>query len=280
MIKYEAFDILIPRDNLSCADSFARDELQHAIGNATCYDPALASSFPKALGFHQGMQVVRWQDNIGRHLCLGVKCGSSLQEPSVELQTCINGSETLHAARNQWSVGGRDDVPLKGHEEFAFCAPDGTLSLVSFKTFGYRCSSGAQSDRLLFLTAEVNALKGIRKFAYFRCLSCDELFGVYVGAIGVLITVAIATTTLCFTDVARPLLQVRNGDWSLGTLMQSACEAETANRSQLHTRKRLALDVVLRCAAALALGSALGMGFFYVPWQVFLVNQGQACDAA
>ena len=72
------------------------------------------------------------------------------------------------------------------------------------------------------LNDEVAALKGIRYFAYFRCLSYDELFGVYVGVTGVLMTVAVTTATLYVTDVVRPLLLAGRGDWSWNAVEQSA----------------------------------------------------------
>ena len=273
-IRYNALDVILPRSASACGESFARDELQRAIALGTCYDPALS----EALGFPQDMQVIRWQDTVGRGLYLGVRCRTTFQVPLDSLGACINSSVDLHAARGQWSVTGSSDMRLKGAGESVFCSPGGTLSLFMFQPDAYRCINGVQGNRAPLLSNEIVPLQGIRRFAYFRCLSYNELFAVYVGIIGVLITVAMTTTTLYFTDVARPLLQAETRDWPWGTQRQSASDTESANNNQRYMREKVVLDVILRCAAALAVGGVLGMGFIYVPWRVFL--DSRVCDGA
>ena len=130
------------------------------------------------------------------------------------------------------------------------------------------------------LNDEVNALKGIRSFAYFRCMSYDELFGVYVGTVGVLMSVALATSALCVTDVARPLLLAGHEDWSWDGAQHSACGADPEAKGRRYVRVLKALDVVLRCLAGCAVGTALGTCLVYVPWQTFYNHNESTCTTA
>ena len=111
----------------------------------------------------------------------------------------------------------------------------------------------------------------------FNFLSYDELFGVYVWTIGVLMTVAMATTALYVTDVARPMLLAGCGDWSWDAVQQSATFADKKVSERRCARVQTVVDVVLRCSAGCAAGSALGMLLIYVPWLAFLNHQAQAC---
>ena len=71
------------------------------------------------------------------------------------------------------------------------------------------------------LKDEVDALKAVQKYPYFRCVTYDELFAVYVGILGVLIAIALTTTALFITDVARPMLLAGRESWSWDNLKSS-----------------------------------------------------------
>ena len=176
------------------------------------------------------MEIVRWLDRFGKGIYLGVNCDSSLRNASRDLQHCLNSSQQLGDAMGAWTSDFRDDaIPvdrssfqLKGDKPGAFCPATGTLEIYFFTPLAYRCNNGVQSANVSLLNDEVAALKGIRSFAYFRCMSYDELFGVYVGTVGVLMSVALATSALYVTDVARPLLLAGREAWSWDGAQQSA----------------------------------------------------------
>ena len=101
----------------------------------------------------------------------------------------------------------------------------------------------------------------------------------YVGIIGVLIAIALTTTTLFNTDVARPMLLAGRESWSWDNL-ESSNSNMCSDSERQWVREQNILDGVLRCAASFAGGGVLAMGLVYLPWQAFLNHQGQACDAA
>ena len=278
--RWKSLDWVHPTDRSACANSFEAGRLQTAIDDGACFFPGNASKdtamFPNDLGFPLGMDVVRWLDEVNKGIFLGVKCNGQDDAGRSALVHCISSSETVHNATGQWEAGGSTNATLKGPQEGAFCAPNGTLSLRSFPV-PYRCSDGAQSSSIHMLNDESDALKAVQRFAYFRCLSYDELYAVYVGIIGVLIAVSLTTTTLFFTDVARPMFIAGREDWSWDMSRQRIGVEDSVRH---YTREKNMLDVFLRCAAALAVGSVLGMGCVYAPWRAFLDKQGQECSAA
>ena len=187
-----------------------------------------------------------------------------------------------------WTSDFRDDaIPedrssfqLKGDKPGAFCPANGTLEIYFFTPLVYRCNNGVQSANVSLLNDEVAALKGIRSFAYFRCMSYDELFGVYVGTVGVLMSVALATSALYVTDVARPLLLAGREDWSWDAVHQSAGITDPEAKGRRYVRVLKVVDVVLRCLAGCAVGTALGTCLVYAPWLAFYDHNTSTCTAA
>ena len=277
--RWRSFDWISPADRSACKNNFDVDRLQLALKNGTYFDPVNASrdiaEFPSDLGFPQGMAVVRWLDEYNRGMFLGVKCHGSIWSTPEELSQCISLSGRVHNASGLWDAHGRPDAPLKGPQDAAFC---GSMDNMTFKTFPhpYRCSNGAQSSSVQILEDERNALKAVLKFAYFRCVTYDELYAVYVGIIGVLIAAALTTTTLVFTDVLRPMLLAGRQAWSWDTVGPSVAGVASEDSKRRHVREANMIDVVLRCAASCAVGTLLGMSFLYVPYVVFIESQGQS----
>lgn len=238
------------------------------------------------------MQIVRWLDRSGKGIFLGVKCGSSLYSPLPELQRCLNSSALLGAVRGPWTPDfGTDPKPantanfsLHGRERGAFCPASSTLGMFLYRPspVQYQCSNGAQSTQVRLLNDEMSALEGTRSFAYFRCVSYNELFGVYVGTVGVLMSAALATGALYVTDVARPMLLAGREAWSwdLGDFRQSAGATSPGVEERRCERAKTVLEVILRCVAGCALGSALGMCLIHLPWRVFLDKHGRTCNPA
>ena len=297
--SWASLDVITPEDlynttgatrspaGVSCMEGSSAGVLNQTLVEGACYNPSPPvgdPDFPGDLGFPQGMQIVRWVDRFGKGIYLGVSCNSTLAEPSPELQRCINTSAQLANVRAAWTDFAHSQppvmVPLKGSEQGAFCPANRTLEIAFYPPSPYRCRYGAQLSNLSLLNDEVDALKGIPQFAYFQCLSYDELFGVYVGTVGVLMTVAMATTALYVTDVARPMLLAGCGAWSWDAAAQSIEKTDqtVCERRCMHVIK--VVDVVLRCTAGCAAGSALGMLFMYAPWLIFLNHQAQACKPA
>ena len=274
LYRWIKLDYIAPKDTSNCMDGFQAHMLQLAVNDGFCYSFANAfegvANFPNDLGFPKGMAVVRWLDDDNMGVFLGLVCNETLSS----IRSCINSSTTIHAVFGQWEVG-KANAPLKGPQEGAFCSPNGDLSLHILPRYPYQCNSGAQTSSVRVLKDQIDALKAVQKFAYFRCLSYDELFAVYVAIIGVLIAVALTTTTLFFTDVLRPMLFAGRQAWLWDTAGQTALNFYSGDTE----RMQVVFDVVLRCAAAFAAGSVLAMGLIYVPWRAYLNNQGQACDA-
>ena len=299
--SWASLDVITPEDTFngdtrsaagaSCAEGMSAGALAHALTNGTCFSPAAPFGDPgflRDLGFPSGMEIVRWLDRYGKGMYLGLNCGSTLIEPSLELQRCINSSAQLANARGAWSRNfDIDDKPvdqasfqLKGDDQGAFCPAYGNLRIYFFTPRSYRCSNGVQSRNVSLLNDEIAALKGVRYFAYFRCLSYDELNGVYVGTVGVLMSVAMATSALYVTDVARPMLLAAREDWSWDVVLQSAGAIDPEAKKRRWVRTQKVVDVILRCTAGCALGSALGMCLMYLPWRVFFYHHGQSCNPA
>ena len=211
-----------------------------------------------------------------------VKCGNSLHEPSEELQRCINSSAQLGHAMGAWSQDfAHDPMPdnpsgyqLKGSGQGAFCPANGTLQLSLFSTSPYRCQNGAQDSNVSLLNDEVQALKGNAYFPYFQCLSYDELFGVYVGVIGVLMSVAVATITLYVADVVRPMLLARRGDWSWNAVQEDAGVNHLQVNECSYVREKKIMDVFLRCIAGCIVGTVLGVTLIYAPWRTLAEHGG------
>ena len=293
---WDRLDVITPEDTYSPAsageagESCLEDYSTHARAvNGTCYSPAAPfgnPGFPSDLGFPRGMQIVRWLDRFGKGIFLGVKCGSSLHNPSPGLQRCINSSAQLSAVAGPWTPEfwadprPRDprNYSLHGHEHGAFCPANSTLGVVLYRPSLYQCSNGAQGSQVRLLNDEMAALTGVRYFAYFRCLSYDELFGVYVGTVGVLMSVALATGALYITDVARPMLLAGHEAWLWDVVLQSAGAIGPEVGERRCERAKTLFEVILRCVASCALGSSLGMILIYVPWQVFLSNHAHTCN--
>ena len=95
------------------------------------------------------------------------------------------------------------------------------------------------------LKDEIDALKAVQKYPYFRCVSYDELFAVYVGIIGVLIAIALTTTTLFITEVARPMLLAGRGSWSWDDPESSIGNMGSEDNERPYVREQNILDVVL-----------------------------------
>ena len=271
-----------------CAERMSSGTLASALAKKSRYHPCTPfgdPGFPGDLGFPPGMEIVRWLDRFGKGIYLGVSCNSSLTNASQDLQRCLNSSRQLGDAMGAWTSDFRDDaVPedrssfqLKGAKQGAFCPANGTLEISFFTPLSYRCNNGVQTSNASLLNDEVNALKGIRSFAYFRCMSYDELFGVYVGTVGVLMSVALATSALYVTDVARPLLLAGREDWSWDA---AACVADPEAKARRYVQLLKVLDVVLRCLAGCAVGTALGTCLVYAPWQSFYDHNVATCNAA
>ena len=225
------------------------------------------------------MDILRWLDDSNKGLFLGVRCSLYDLEDLVE---CINSSVVLHNTTGQWMQGGPHSQ-LKGDQRGAFCGPSGNLSMYIERDYPYHCTSGAEASSVRVLKDEIDALKAVQKYAYFRCVTYDELFAVYVGVIGVTIAVALTTTTLFFTDVVRPMLLAGRRSWTWDFKNRSVGLPSISSEDYPTGQCMLegdVLDMVLRCAAALAGGSVLGMSVVYVPWRTFLDGQGQACDEA
>lgn len=281
--RWKRLDWISPSTISTCEESFGAIDLQLAVNHSTCYYPANASrGIANNMGFPQGMGMVRWLDEVNKGLFLGLKCNSSMWQNKAKFDNCICSSKTVHSARGQWEVNG-SDAPLLGVEKGSFCAPDGKLRLQAWPRYPYRCSNGAQSSSIQVLADEREALSAGQRFFYFRCLTYDELYAVYVGIIGVLIAVALTTTTLFFTDVARPMVLAGKMAWAWDFKGDSADEVSSEDTDGLeqYVLEGNTLDVVLRCAAACVVGSVLGIGCMYVPWRVALeTNQGQACNSA
>ena len=293
---WDRLDVITPEDTFSPASAGTAGEncledysANARAANGTCYSPATPfgnPGFPSDLGFPRGMQIVRWLDRFGKGIYLGVRCGSSLYAPSPELQRCINSSAQLSAVAGPWTPEfwadprPRDprNYSLHGHEHGAFCPAESTLGVVLFGPSLYQCSNGAQSSQVRVLNEEMAAVEGVRYFAYLRCLSYDELFGVYVGTVGVLMSVALATGALYITDVARPMLLAGREAWSWDFALQRAGTTGPEVGERCCERAKTVLEVVLRCAAGCAVGSALGMCLIYVPWRVFSDNHAHICN--
>ena len=296
--SWDRLDVVTPEDTYDKASAGAagvlclEDYSTNALANnGTCFNPAApfgSPGFPRGLGFPRGMQIVRWLDRFGQGIFLGVKCGSSLHEPSPELRRCINSSAQLSAVAGPWTPEfwadprPRDprNYSLHGHEHGAFCPANSTLGVNLFRPSLYQCSNGAQSTQVRLLNDEMAALEGVRYFAYFRCLSYDELFGVYVGTVGVLMSVALATGALYVTDVARPMLLAGRGDWSWDFVVQSAGASGPEVGKRGCERAKTVFEVILRCIAGCIVGTALGMCLIYLPWRVFLDQHGRTCNPA
>ena len=264
----------------SCTEGLAAGALASALNKSKCYSPSGSirrGEFPNDLGFPQGMEILRWLDRFGKGIYLGVNCTTTLRTPSPGLQNCINSSPQLAQAKGLWSKeftrdfsepSNKSSFQLKGREQGAFCPASGVLDMTFSFPSSYRCSNGAQSTNLSILNNEIAAVEGIRYFAYFRCLSFDELFGVYVGTVGVLMGVALASIVVYVTKVARPMCLADRRDWSLDAVQQNAGVTHPMADEGRHVREKKLVDVILRCAAACAVGAMLGM-VLYVPWQGF-----------
>lgn len=222
------------------------------------------------------MGILRWLDESNKGLFLGFKCNGTQRL----LPDCITSNSYVHDLTGHWETGGFPNATLKGSQKSSFCPPEGRLSLHVSHDYPYHCTSGAEASSVRILKDEIDALKAVQKYAYFRCVTYDELFAVYVGVIGVLIAVALTTTTLFITDVARPMLLAGRESWSWDIVDSNVGDVCSEDSEQRYVREQNVLDVVLRCAASFAIGGVLAMGLIYLPWQAFLKNQGQACDAA
>ena len=297
--SWDRLDVITPkgmfeccRAGAACATCLQDSAIARAV-NGTCYSPAApfgSPGFPNALGFPRDMQIVRWLDRSGKGIFLGVKCSSSLDRPSPELLRCLSSSALLGAVRGPWTPDFRANAKpadpanfsLHGHEHGAFCPASSTLGMFLFRPspVQYQCSNGAQSTQVRLLNDEMAALEGTRSFPYFRCVSYDELFGVYVGTVGVLMSVALATGALYVTDVLRPMLLAGREAWSWDVVQQVAGATGTEAEDCRAERAKTVFEVILRCIAGCALGSALGMCLIYAPWRAFLNQHGRTCNPA
>ena len=177
-----------------------------------------------------------------------------------------------------------------------FCS-SGTEAYFDFPTcVPYRCINGASVKYLSRLNDEVTAARQQHRVWYFSCLSYDELFGVYIGIIGVAVTVVLGTFVLYSTDVILPLLKAGAGVWPImsGTVTDAEQEphAEGKGTKTMCTgwvNKRFkegvdmwsnrenpgcaGLNIFLRCVDSILLGLVMGamlvfawsMGYFAAP---------------
>ena len=299
--SWASLDVITPEDSFnnvtrSAAGGACADKLNGTLADVLArklqYNPAApfgTSGFPGDLGFPPGMEIVRWLDRYGKGIYLGVNCNSTLLDPSPELQHCINSSTELADTRGPWTQefdyhpkpADTASFQLRGEEEEgAFCPADGELRLFFFLPAPYRCSNGAQSGNVSLLNNEVSSLKGIRYFAYFRCLSYDELFGVYVGTVGVLMSVALATSALHVTDVARPLLLAGREAWSWDFVLQTEGATGPEVEQRHYEWAKTVFEVILRCVAGCVVGTAQGMCLIHLPWRSFLNDHAHTCTSA
>ena len=158
----------------------------------------------------------------------------------------------------------------------------------------YRCVNGAKVDHLYILNAEVTAARQQHKTPYFFCLSYDELFGLYIGIIGVAITVCLGTFVLVAVDVVTPLMQAGQSEWlkagpSAGfctqndtgswrwcypaSFMRGACMcAFGAGYGHMCTVGTVA-DIILRIVVSGVLGGMITIVALFSPWyKVYIEN--------
>ena len=243
--RWKRLDWIFPGNtsNDVCAEGSKAEHLQSANFSGSCYLVNASkdlAEFPERMGFPQGMGMLRWLDEVNKGLYLGLTCDNSMWSNRERFYECISSSKMVHDAYGQWEPKGNGTL-VGDIMNGSFCAPapEGQLRLQTWPRYPYRCVDGAQSSSHQALEGERNDLKALLKFSYFRCVSYDELFAVYVAIIGMLIAVAMTTTTLFFTEVACPLLE----------------------------RKVSVPEVIFRCAAAAFVGVVLGLTFIYIPWQ-------------
>ena len=167
--------------------------------------------------------IMRWVDNFNNGIYLGLrpndvweKCFSSLAS-WIDVTKGVLTSDILEGIWfNQVTSGS--------------CPRDGYMRLGPGIKHLYHCIRGAEVGSMDMLTNEMTLAKSFaHPFAYFWCLSYDELFGVYVGIFGFFIAVVFATAVVLCTDVCSPMLRAGGKSWSGNASAADAHEAGASN---------------------------------------------------
>lgn len=155
-----------------------------------------------------GNLFVRWVDNWNRGMYLGL-------HPRCAWEKCFDSMEKWKSVTFKVQYGNKD-VSVRQNGTDDFCPPDGNMSLWTGTLQSYHCIRGVEVGSMDMLNNEMTLIKGDAhvKFAYFGCLSYDELFGVYVGIFGFFITVVFTTAVVLCADVCGPMLRAGGKSWS------------------------------------------------------------------
>ena len=202
---------------------------------------------------------VRWVDNWNHGMYLGLR-------PRCTWGECFSRKSSWESVTMKVLYGDKAVSIWQNGSDY-FCPQDGNMSLWTGIPQSYHCIRGVEVGSMDMLNNEMTLIRGNShvKFAYFWCLSYDELFGVYVGIFGFFITVVFATAVVLCTDVCAPMLRAGGKSWS-GTV------------STVDARKDLDfLDVVLRVLASTVLGTAITVAFIYLPMFLFNKAHLQGC---
>ena len=156
----------------------------------------------------EGNFFVRWVDNWNRGMYLGLR-------PHCAWNKCFDSMESWKNVTFKVQFGDKD-VSVRQNGPDDFCPPDGNMDLGFGALQSYHCIRGVEIGSMDMLNNEMTLIKGDAhvKFAYFWCLSYDELFGVYVGIFGFFFTVLFTTAVVLCADVCGPMLRAGGKSWS------------------------------------------------------------------
>ena len=176
-----------------------------------------------------------------------------------------------------------------------FCPAPGRASIMwkAASVEQYHCADGFDvSQGLSRLKDKVDGLKLIYKFVYFYpCLSYDELFGLYIAMVGILVATCFGTGVLLYTDVVCPMLKYGSKTWaaslppvpgmhasallgSFGMYIENRVRASGVagaaewgfQAGQGSSSRKDLVDIVLRCTMSATVGTLVSAVCVLAPW--------------
>ena len=196
-------------------------------------------------GFSSDMSILRWLDSDNNK---GVYFGLS-ECDNAEVRACV--IRTLRSAENSnlMATINTDVRIVRGHGNGSFCPEDHNMSVIFGTKSPYRCTDGVETGSIDALSHQVTAVRGYGQelFVFYRCLSFDELFGVYVGIVGLFLAVCLATVVVFCSKVISPMYQAGGHTWFARRQASYSCKHRAFDVA----------DIILRCLWSFGLGAAV-----------------------